>query len=160
MSLEEGLRAYFGEGERRVVLVGVGNPIRGDDAVGPRVIELLEAKPLEAVLLLNTESVPEAFTGKVEEFKPTHVLMIDAANFKGVPGETKLISGAQIGGQAISTHNLPLNIFISYIEKSLGVSVLLLGIQPLSIGLGEPMSEPVEASAVSVVDALYKILSE
>jgi len=160
MSLEEGLRAYFGEGERRVVLVGVGNPIRGDDAVGPRVIELMEAKPLEAVLLLNTESVPEAFTGKVEEFKPTHVLMIDAANFKGVPGETKLISGAQIGGQAISTHSLPLNIFISYIEKSLGVSVLLLGIQPLSIGLGEPMSEPVEAAAVSVVDTLYKILSE
>jgi len=160
MSLEEGLRAYFGEGERRVVLVGVGNPIRGDDAVGPRVIELLEAKPMENVLLLNTESVPEAFTGKVEEFNPTHVLMIDAANFKGAPGETKLITGEEIGGQAISTHSLPLNIFISYIEKSLGVTVLLLGIQPLSIGLGEQMTEPVEAAAISMVDTLYQILSE
>lgn len=160
MSLEESLRAYFGEGERRVVLVGVGNPIRGDDAVGPMVIELLEAKPMKNVLLLNTESVPEAFTGKVEEFNPTHVLMIDAANFKGAPGETKLITGGQIGGQAISTHSLPLNIFISYIEKSIGVTVLLLGIQPLSIGLGEPMTEPVEVAAVSVVDTLYQILSE
>jgi len=86
--------------------------------------------------------------------------MIDAANFKGAPGETKLITGEEIGGQVISTHSLPLNIFISYIEKSLGVTVLLLGIQPLSIGLGEPMTEPVEAAAISMVDTLYQILSE
>jgi hydrogenase 3 maturation protease len=160
MSLEQGLREYFGTDERRVVIVGVGNPIRGDDAVGPRIIELLEEKPMKDVLLLNTESVPEAFTGKVEEFKPTHVLMVDAANFRGEPGETKLITGEQIGGQAISTHSLPLNIFITYIEKSLNVSVLLLGIQPMSIGLGEPMTEPLETAAVSVSNTLYQILSK
>lgn len=160
MSLEQGLREYFGESEKRVVIVGVGNPIRGDDAVGPRIIELLEEKPMKNVLLLNTESVPEAFTGKVEKFNPTHVLMVDAANFRGEAGETKLITGAQIGGQAISTHSLPLNIFISYIEKSLNVDVLLLGIQPVSIGLGEPMTAPLEAAAVSVANTLYQILSE
>lgn len=160
MSLDQGLREYFGTDERRVVIVGVGNPIRGDDAIGPRIIELLEKKPMKDVLLLNTESVPEAFTGKVEKFKPTHVLMVDAANFRGEPGETKLITGEQIGGQAISTHSLPLNIFITYIEKSLNVDVLLLGIQPMSIGLGEPMTEPLEAAAVSVSNTLYQILSE
>ena len=160
MSLEEGLRDYFGTGEKRIVLVGVGNPIRGDDAVGPTIIDLLESTPMPNVLLLNTESVPEAFTGKVEQFNPTHVLMVDAANFRGAPGETKLISGEQIGGQAISTHSLPLNIFISYIEKSLGIKVLLLGIQPLSICLGEPMTEPIEAAAKSVANTLYQILSE
>ena len=160
MSLEQGLRDYFGSDDKRVVMVGVGNPIRGDDAVGPRIIELLESKPLPNVLLLDTESVPEAFTGKVEQFKPTHVLMIDAANFRGAPGETKLITGEQIGGQAISTHSLPLNIFISYIERSLGIKVILLGIQPMSIGLGEPITEPVEAAAQSIVNTLYQVLSE
>lgn len=160
MSLEQGLREYFGTEQKRVVIVGVGNPIRGDDAVGPKIIELLEETPMKDVLLLNTESVPEAFTGKVEEFKPTHVLMVDAANFRGAAGETKLITGEQIGGQAISTHSLPLSIFISYIEKSLSVDVLLLGIQPMSIGLGEPMTEPLEAAAVSVANTLYQILSE
>ena len=160
MSLEQGLREYFGSDKRRVVIVGVGNPIRGDDAVGPRIIELLEEKPMKDVLLLNTESVPEAFTGKVEQFKPTHVLMVDAANFRGEPGETKLITGEQIGGQAISTHSLPLNIFITYIEKSLNVDVLLLGIQPMSIGLGAPMTEPLEAAAISVSNTLYQILTE
>jgi hydrogenase 3 maturation protease len=160
MSLEQDLREYFGMRPRRVVIVGIGNPIRGDDAVGPRIIELLESRPIEDVLFLNTESVPEAFTGKVEKFNPTHVLLVDAANFHGAAGETKLINGEQIGGQAVSTHSLPLNIFISYIEKSLDLSVLLLGIQPLSIGLGAPISEIVEATAVSIADTLYKILSE
>ncbi|MBD3171245.1 hydrogenase maturation peptidase HycI [Candidatus Bathyarchaeota archaeon] len=160
MALEQELREYFGVDKRRVVLVGVGNPIRGDDAVGPTIIELLESRPIANVLLLNTESVPEAFTGKVEEFNPTHVLLIDAANFRGEPGETKLITGDQIGGHAISTHSLPLNIFISYIEKSLDVSVLLLGVQPYSIRLGEPMSEPLEEAAISIANTLYQILSE
>jgi hydrogenase 3 maturation protease len=160
MSLEEDLRKYFGTGDKRVVIVGVGNPIRGDDAVGPRIIELLESKPINNVLLLNTESVPEAFTGKVEQFNPTHVLLVDAANFRGMPGETKLITGEQIGGQAISTHSLPLNIFISYIEKSLGISVILLGIQPMSINLGETMSEPVKKVAKIVADTLHRILSK
>ena len=160
MSLEQGLRKYFGDNPRRVVIVGVGNPIRGDDAVGPRIIELLESRPIDDVLLLNAESVPESFTGKVEQLNPTHVLLVDATNFHGLPGETKLITGEQIGGQVVSTHSLPLNIFISYIEKSLGLSVLLLGIQPFSIGLGEPISAPVMIAAVSIADILYKILSK
>lgn len=159
MSLELGLRDYFGVGERRVVLVGVGNPIRGDDAVGPRIIELLESRPLENVLLLNTETVPEAFTGKVEAFKPTHVLVIDAANFRGNPGDTRLVKGEEIGGRTLSTHSLSLSIFISLIEESIGIGVLLLGIQPGSIVLGEPMTLIVEERALSVAETLYDILS-
>ena len=160
MSQERVLRDYFSDGKRRVALLGVGNSMRGDDGVGPRIIELLETRPIESVLLLNTQSVPEAFIGKVEEFKPTHILLIDAANFNGAPGETRLITGEQIGGQAFSTHTLPLNIFIAYIEETLSVSVLLLAIQPLSVTLGKPMSEPVEAAANLVADMLYEILSK
>lgn len=160
MSLKKGLKEYFGEGEVRVAILGVGNPIRGDDAVGPKVIELLESKDLKNVLLVNTESVPEAFTGKVEKFNPTHVLLVDAANFRSFPGDIKIITGKQIGGQVISTHSLPLNIFITYIEKSLGVNVILIGIQPVSINLGEPISEPVEKAALCVANIIYQILSK
>jgi hydrogenase 3 maturation protease len=160
MSLEQGLRVYFGTGEKRVVLVGVGNPMMGDDAVGPRIIELLQGKNLENVLLINAESVPEAFVEQVVQHNPTHVLMLDVANFRGKPGEIRLISGEEIGGQAVSSHSLPLNIFISYIEESLGIKVLLLGIQPITIGLGEPISEPVGTSANFIVNTLCQILSK
>ena len=160
MALEQGLREYFGEDERKVVLVGIGNPMRGDDGVGVKIIELLEARSLEGVMLLNTETVPEAFTGKVESYEPTHVLLLDAANFGGQPGETKLIDSEHIGGQAISTHSLPLNIFISYIEKSLGITVLLLGVQPKTVTFGEEMTPELVEASKRIAETLHRLLSE
>jgi len=158
MDLESQLREYFGTGEKRVALVGVGNPLRGDDGVGVRIIELLEKATLENVMLLNTETVPEAFTGKVAEHKPTHVLLLDAANFRGEPGDVKLMDSSKIGGQAISTHSLPLTIFISYIEKTMGSKVLLLGVQPRNIEFFTEMSPEVERTAEEVADLLRKML--
>jgi hydrogenase 3 maturation protease len=160
MALMQGLREYFGEDERRVVLVGIGNPMRGDDGVGVKIIERLEEMGLTDVMLLNTETVPEAFTGKVESYEPTHVLLLDAANFGGRPGETRLIDSEHIGGQAISTHSLPLNIFISYIENSLGITVLLLGVQPKTVTFGEEMTPELVEASERIAETLHRILSE
>lgn len=141
-----------------MALVGVGNPLRGDDGVGVKIIELLQEAPLEGVMLLNTETVPEAFTGKVAEHRPTHLLLLDAANFRGEPGDVKLIESSRIGGQAISTHSLPLTIFISYIEKTMDSKVLLLGVQPRNIEFFTEMSPEVEKTAEKVAAMLRKIL--
>ena len=159
MSLHDGLSEYLGEAPRRVVLVGVGSSMSADDGVGPRIIELLEERPIDDVLLINAETVPESFIGKVEKYGPTHVLLIDAANFRGHVGETRLIIGSQIGGQAVSTHSLPLSIFIKYVEKSIGVQVMLLGVQPKTIEFYQPMSPEIEDAASSIADTLHKVLS-
>jgi len=159
MGLEDGLREYLGEGKRKVVLVGVGNPLRGDDGVGVRIIELMQAAQLTDVMLLNTETIPEAFTGKVVEYRPTHVLLLDAANFRGEHGEARLIESGRIGGQAVSTHSLPLTIFVSYIEKTLGIRVLLLGVQPKVAEFYAEMSDEVAEAAEKISALLIKILS-
>jgi hydrogenase 3 maturation protease len=158
MNLEEGLREFFGGGEVKAALVGIGNPLRGDDGVGVRIVELLQEDGPRNVLLLNTETVPEAFTGKVVEYNPTHVLLLDAANFRGEPGDVKLIESSKIGGQALSTHSLPLTIFIVYIEKTLGSRVLLLGVQPRNIEYFTEMSREVKKTAEEIADLLRKIL--
>ncbi len=158
MDLEAGLKEFFGEGEKKVVLVGVGETLRGDDGVGIKIIELLEEVPMNNVMLLNTGPVPEAFTGKVVEHKPTHMLLLDAANFRGEPGDVKLIESSKIGGQTISTHTLPLTIFISYIENTLDVKVLLLGVQPRNIEFYSEMSPKVAETAEKVAALLAKML--
>ncbi|MCW4049067.1 MAG: hydrogenase maturation peptidase HycI [Candidatus Bathyarchaeota archaeon] len=160
MGLEADLREFFGDGDKRVILVGVGNPLRGDDGVGVQIIERLQEMNPANVLLLNTETVPEAFTGKVIEYKPTHVLLLDAAQFKGYPGETRLIDSEKIGGQVVSTHSLPLTIFINYIEKTLDVKVLLLGIQPRTIEFYSKMTREVSETGERVAQLLYRILTE
>lgn len=160
MALEQELRDYLGEGERRVVLMGVGNPMRGDDGVGVAVIQRLQNMGLPNVLLLNAETVPESYLGKVESHEPTHVLLVDAANFGGRPGETKLIDSEHIGGQAVSTHKLPLTLSIGYIENSLGIRVLLLGVQPKTVTFGEDMTPELAEASKRIAETLHRILSE
>ena len=159
MNLESQVRAFLGEGKKRVALLGVGETLRGDDGVGVKIIELLVESALEDILILNTGSVPEAFTGKLVEHNSTHVLLLDAANFQGEPGDVKLIDSTRIGGQVISTHNLPLTLFINYIEKVLGAKVRLLGVQPKYIGFKTELSQEVAEAAQEVAALLTKILS-
>mgnify|MGYP006301564185 CR=1 FL=1 len=159
MSIESELSEFFGD-RGKTIVIGVGNPLRGDDAVGIKILEYLESMNIPEVMLLNTETVPEAFTGKVSDYEPTHVLLLDAANFRGKPGEAKLISSAQIGGSAVSTHSLPLTIFISYLEKTLDVKVKLLGIQPKNIEFYTEMSPELEKSSKEIAVMLGNVLKE
>ncbi|MBD3205057.1 hydrogenase maturation protease, partial [Candidatus Bathyarchaeota archaeon] len=94
------------------------------------------------------------------DYEPTHVLLLDAANFRGDPGEAKLISSAQIGGSAVSTHSLPLTIFISYLEKTLDVKVKLLGIQPKNIEFYTEMSPELEKSSKEIAEMLGNVLKK
>jgi hydrogenase 3 maturation protease len=159
MSLEADLAKFF-EKRGKTIIIGVGNPLRGDDGVGMKILEYLDKMDLTDVMLLNTETVPEAFTGKVSEYKPTHVLLVDAANFRSKPGDAMLISSAQIGGTALSTHSLPLTIFISYIEKTLNVKVKLLGIQPKRVEFYSEMTQELEEASKKISEILGKILKQ
>jgi len=160
MGLADDLGAFFGGAEgRRVVLVGIGSPIRGDDAVGLKIIELLEGRKLTDVLLLSTEIVPESYTGKIREFEPTHVLMIDAAHFNGEPGEGRMIPTQQIGGVTLSTHSLPLTIFADYLRKTLCSNVALLGVQYKNNGFGMGLTAEVGKGAKKIAKVLYEVLS-
>jgi hydrogenase 3 maturation protease len=159
MSLEADLAKFF-EKRGKTIIIGVGNPLRGDDGVGMKILEYLDKMDLNDVMLLNTETVPEAFTGKVSEYKPTHVLLVDAANFRSKPGDAMLISSAQIGGTALSTHSLPLTIFISYIEKTLNVKVKLLGIQPKRVEFYSEMTQELEEASKKISEILGKILKQ
>ena len=159
MTLSEDLQTFFGGEQKKVVLMGVGNPIRGDDGVGVKIIEMLEQKKLNNVLLLNTETVPETFTGDVTDYQPTHVLILDAANFHGKPGEAQLITIDKIGGTAVSTHSLPLTIFASYIQKTLNTKITLLGIQPKIVDFGAEISPEIKSTADEIVEMLIGILS-
>lgn len=161
MSLRDELNSFLGRSEvRRVVLVGIGSPIRHDDVVGLRVLEFLEGKTPESVLLLRTETVPENYTGTIRDFAPTHVLLIDAAHFGGKPGQGKVIPTKVIANISVSTHSLPLNIFIDYIKKSICENVVLLGIQGVNINLGEGLTPEVDDGARVIADILSDILNE
>lgn len=161
MALNERLKEFLAEcGERKVAILGIGSKIRGDDAVGLEVVEQLEERLLRDVLLLKTETVPESFTGVLRDFKPTHVLMIDAAHFDGSTGEARIISTQMICEMCVSTHNLPLTILVNYIKWTLGSKVAIIGIQPKSIAFGTEMTKELKTAAQKVASIIYETVSQ
>jgi hydrogenase maturation protease len=64
-------------GAKKIVVAGIGNPIRSDDYVGLKIIEDMQGKVPENVQLVECETVLKA-SFRYRSFRP-HVLLVDAA---------------------------------------------------------------------------------
>lgn len=143
---------------KRIVMLGIGNPMRGDDAIGMEVVRLLKGEVSKRVRLLECQTVPENFAGEIKQFNPTHVLMIDAAHFEAEPGEARLIQPEEISGVAVSTHAIPLYILAEILRKSIDAKVLLLGLQPKTTEFGEQITPELQKAAENIAKVLLDAL--
>src|SRR5271157_2313499 len=114
-----------------LAVLGIGHELCGDDAVGTRIAGMLRAKlPNEPRLLaIEAGSAPENFTGSLRRYQPDLILMIDAARLDEVPGTVRWLDCNEVEGFSASTHTLPLDILISYLNAELGCGVELIGSQ-------------------------------
>ena len=143
---------------KRVVVAGIGNPIRSDDFVGVKIVQDLQGKVPERVYLIECETVPESFLQPIVEFNPTHVLLIDAAMLGLKPGETRLIDSEQMTAfPAISTHILPLRIFCEYITATAKAKIALLLIEPGNVEFGEGLTPEVQVTVEKITKILLKL---
>jgi len=157
--VETALRDWLADA-KRVVIAGVGNPIRSDDYVGLKIAENLKGKVPSAVCVLECEMVPEGYLLDVEKFQPTHVLLLDAAVLGCKPGEANLVKFEDVPSfSAISSHALPLRLFCEYIEKATAAEVRLLLVEPENTELGECLTPEVAATAEKLTKTLLKLLS-
>jgi hydrogenase 3 maturation protease len=144
---------------QKVVIAGIGNPLRKDDFVGVEIVRNLQNKVSQSVYLIECETVPESFIEQITEFKPTHILIIDAALLNLKRGSSKLVEPGQIVEQtAISTHALPLRIFCEYLAKTTGAKIALLLVQPKDADFGEGLTAELKNAAVKLTNLLSKIL--
>lgn len=140
----------------KVAVCGIGNRIRGDDGVGPEVIQSLRRDIQSSdVLLLDCESNPENFLGDIQEFSPEKVILIDAVELGKPAGSIGLVDIHTIKKQAMSTHKLPLNLFIDYLQNRMRFKLLFIGVQPKETGLDSEMSEECRNS-IGLVKELVK----
>ena len=157
-NLKKELKKWF-VNHGKVVVAGIGNPIRSDDFVGVKIVQDLQGKVPKNVCLIECETVPESFMQEIVDLEPSHVLLIDAAILGLKPGETRLVFPEQVADfPAITTHVLPLRIFCEYITQSTRAKIGLLLIQPSSTEFGESLTPKVAVSAKDVVELLIGIL--
>lgn len=157
--LEDELKKFLNR-PTKVVLLGVGSEFHGDDYVGIEICERLKNKIPEKVSIVEAGVSPENFTGKLRKIKPSHIIIFDAADMSLEPGAVSLINSSDIGGLSISTHHLPLNLFIDYIKKTMNTSIIFIGIQPKSTEFSESLSPELENTVLNLSIVLEKVLRE
>ncbi len=140
----------------KVLLIGAGNSLRGDDGAGPEIIALLESKVNADVL--DVGEVPESYLGRILATQADTIILIDAADFGGAPGDLAVLDIEDIAGRKMSTHQMPMDLFFRYIKENSGADMFALGIQPARIEFGESMSPAVADSVQALVQLLQSLL--
>jgi len=151
--IEEELRSRL---KGRVLLIGVGNTLRGDDAAGPALIGLLEGK-VDAILL-DAGETPENYFSRIVNAKADTIVFLDAANFGAAPGDLAVLEVSDIAGCSISTHQMPVDVFFRAIKQDSSAEMFGIGVQPAGIGFGEPMSPEVKETVQALAESLRGIL--
>jgi len=134
------------------VFVGIGNPLRGDDAFGPELVSRIQGK-VRAVCL-DVGTAPESYAGKIAREKPGTIVLVDAVHLGKAPGAYELLEKDDILETGFTTHDLSPHLLIDYLEKETGAAVYLLAAQPETLEMGSEMSGPVRETLDRLVDRI------
>jgi hydrogenase 3 maturation protease len=135
-------------------LVGVGNPLRRDDGVGPWLVAAVRDAAGAGLTLVDAQDVPENFVPSIARGDAHNVVFIDAAAAAGPPGTIvfgPLADFAEAG--SYSTHKMALALSGKFLEAA-GKRPFLLGIVPADLDFGEGLTAEVERAAASLRDLI------
>jgi len=145
-------------GEGDLVLIGVGNPLRGDDGVGVEIARtIMRFLRSGRVKVLIVEDRVDLIPRMLRNVNPRIILIFDAADFGGRSGEIRIMSPDEASGKTISTHEMPLDLMLRLAEKN--VPAYVLGIQVETLELGRGISPAVKAAAGEVASFLLNLLA-
>ena len=159
MSFEAQLKDFLNDFEKLIIL-GVGNELKSDDGVGPFIIKNLMAEDIESdrLLLIDAETVPENFTGKIRKENPSHVIIVDACLMGCKPGDIRIVDKDDFTNIGISTHSMSLSYFVKYLERDTDFKIIFVGIEPETMDWGANPTENVEKAAFDFIKIIKGIL--
>ncbi|HUV07703.1 MAG TPA: hydrogenase maturation protease [Spirochaetia bacterium] len=126
----------------KVVIVGLGNSLRGDDGVGSALVKRLRGR-IEAVCI-DAESTPENYLGRIIREKPDTLLFVDAVDLGTSPGDYELLESSDLTQSVCSTHDISLRMLVELLRREIDCSIYILCIQPENLILGETLSKRAE----------------
>lgn len=139
---------------RRAVLLGIGNRWRGDDAAGPAVIDRVSARA--EARCIDAGNAPERHLGEATAGAPDAIVLLDAVDFGGAPGEVAVFSPEQLPDRLGTTHDVPLRTLMHYLRTVSGAQVALVGIQPAVTAFGAGLSPEVSDAVEAVANLLIR----
>ncbi len=142
----------------KVVILGVGNDLRGDDGFGSLLAKGLKEK-VKGVIFDGGKS-PENYIGKIIKERPDSILIVDALDTGSSPGEVTIREPEELRGEEFSTHHLSLPLMASVLQSETRAKIHVIGVQPVRIKFGEGLSLPMERVLERLRKTLIEILAE
>jgi len=148
----------------RIGVLGIGNVLMGDDAFGPYVVKLLEARyELPGVELLELGTPGADLPMHLEGFDT--VLVVDTVKTRGEPGELRVFDKPQLLAKKpilpSSPHEPGLReaLFTLQFSGAGPREVRLLGVIPAAVEMEVGLSPPVQASVPGAIEELLRQLA-
>ena len=146
--------------DSKIAVLGAGSILCGDDAAGMLLIEELQARCMpENVLLLAGSTAPENFTGLIKDFSPDLLILVDAAYIGREIGDIGIIESCDIKSAGFSTHMLPLNVMLEYLETTAGIESLVLGMQPGNVDFATEPSAAMQKSIQNLANFISQLVN-
>ncbi|MBN1781459.1 hydrogenase maturation protease [bacterium] len=145
-----------GGGRDGLMIVGMGNPDRGDDGVGVYIADRINMSGSGRVCSESEKPAESTVLQCLEDPGIRTVVFLDAADFRGEPGEIRVFGHDAVPdfSPAVSTHQVPLSLLMQSLTEH-GKRTFLIGIQPVQMQFNTSMS----AAVLSAAAGLIRILS-
>jgi len=131
----------------KTLVIGVGNPFRHDDGIGPAIIKILQIEDNQAFILVDGGTDGLALLDQLTGYKKA--IIVDAVQMMAKPGTVKLFTPAEakinIKSDVLSTHGFGLAEMLKLADE-LGIKteIKIIGIQPKDISFGEGLSDEIK----------------
>jgi hydrogenase 3 maturation protease len=140
---------------KRTVILGIGNPLQGDDAVGPCLVDFLQGR-VEAILI-NAGEVPENYLSSIQAAQPEVVLIVVALELGAEAGWMTIIDADRLRAIENFTRNPGLAFLAVMIQDTTGAEVILVGVQPEATSFAAQLSVSVNRTLDSLEEMLVSV---
>lgn len=150
----------------RVCLLGVGNSVYGDDALGIQLAAQLSKRFEECSTqpdVIEAGMMPERYVGRIiDDNQYDSVVFLDAVDFEGEAGSVLVANSEEMVSRfpQISTHKISLGMLATWVESSGTTKAWLIGIQPGLMKMGQGITQAVQDTIDVLVEVIYDLWCE
>lgn len=143
---------------KKIIVIGIGNPLRSDQWIGCYATRLLEKE-------LDQKSVRFLVAGtrfrqieEIAKFDPTNIFILTAFNLKKKPGEIRIIDPRRVQDLLSEEYEPNLAACIKKLKQRTRAIIRIIGIQPKQTEYGKELSDEVKGSVPKIKKELREFL--
>jgi hydrogenase maturation protease len=148
----------------RIAVIGIGNPLMGDDGAGVAVLEILRHRGLpRGVEIIELGSGGLTLLHRMEGFD--NVVLVDAVDFRGEPGEVRVFSPDDVRSVKTISYSLHDVDILKVIDLARQMEqcpevIMIAAIQPESLNPSTELSPSVSTNLQELTDRVQELVME